>query len=260
LQNIDPVFIIQPAVVIAICVGLLVYWRSRRGFGLEVIWYALIAYGAAIALKYAVQLPTLGAVQGYFGDESVGLGIYYGAQTAIFEVGLAFVVAWYMVRKGRMKRKDAEAYGASLAFWENAVLLGVLSLVDLVAYYFVLTTNSSTAQTVYDQLSKSSPGLFDPVSQALKSVALGTLERISSIMLHSAWGYLCALAAVYRKKTLFLVALPMGFVDFLVPLADLIGLALFEAVVFGLALASIGVAWYAPRVFFNEGKAESRSP
>jgi hypothetical protein len=142
LQNIDPVFILQPAVVIALCVLLLAYWRSRRGFELEVIWYAFLAYAAAIALKYVVQLPTVNAVEGEFGDPSAGLGVYYGAQTVLFEVGLAFGIAWYMVRKGRLRRKDAEAYGASLAFWENAVLLGALPLVNLVAYYGILSSNS----------------------------------------------------------------------------------------------------------------------
>ena len=247
MQDIDPIFMLQPAIVIASCVGLLLYWRRKRGFQLEVIWYAFIAYAAAIALKYAVQLPTIDAVEGYFGDVSVGLGVYYGAQTMVFEVGLAFATAWYMVKKGRILRKDAEAYGAGLAFWENAVLLGAFPLINLVTYYGILTTNSSLAQTLYNQLSTNSPGLFDPASQALRSVALGTLERISSVMIHSAWGYLCALAAIYKRKTLFLVALPMGLVDFLVPFADSIGVAVFEVAVFVLAALSVYVAWYAPR-------------
>jgi len=258
LQNIDPVFIIQPAVIIALCVGLLFHWRRKRGFELEVIWYAFLAYAAAIALKYAVQLPTIDAVEGYFGSASVGLGVYYGAQTAVFEVGLAFAVAWYMVRKGRMRRKDVEAYGAGLAFWENAVLLGALPLINLVSYYGILATNSSLAQTLYNQLSTNSPGLFDPASQALKSVALGTLERFSSVMLHSAWGYLCALAAVYKKRSLFYIALPMGLVDFLVPFADSMGLAVFEFVVFALALLSVCVAMYAARRFMIEGNSAPR--
>jgi hypothetical protein len=249
LQNIDPIFILQPAIVVAICVGLLVYWRRKRGFELEVIWYSFIAYASAIALKYAVQLPTIGAVEGYFGGGSLGLGIYYGLQTVFFEVGLAFVVARYLVRKGRLRRKDAEAYGAGLAFWENAALLGALPLINLIAYYSLLSTNSSLAQTLYNQLVQGSPGLFDPPAEALRSVALGTLERVSSIILHSAWGYLCALGAIYSRKMLFYVALPMGLVDVLVPFADMVSLALFEALVFALALLSMAVAWYAPRRF-----------
>jgi len=37
----------------------------------------------------------------------------------------------------------------------------------------------------------------------------------------------------------------MGFVDFLVPFASSIGLAVFEAIVFALAVLSVFVAWYA---------------
>jgi hypothetical protein len=56
------------------------------------------------------------------------------ATNRVFEVCLAYLVAWYVVSHGMLERKDAEAYGAGLAFWENAVLLGILSLISLVAY------------------------------------------------------------------------------------------------------------------------------
>jgi hypothetical protein len=101
------------------------------------------------------------------------------------------------------------------------------------------------AQTVYSQLNANSPGLFAPASEALRSVALGTVERVSSIMIHFAWGYLCFMAVILRKRRLFFIALPMGFVDFLVPFASSVGIVVFEAVVFALAVVSVFVAWYA---------------
>ncbi len=244
MQNIDPVFILQPIIVIILCSALLVYWYAKRRFHLMVLIYSLVAYSVAIALKEAVQIPTIGMVTSYFGSQSAGLGVYYGLQTVFFEVGLAYAVAWYVVSRGLLERKDAEAYGAGLAFWENAGLLGVLSLISLVAYYSILSTNTSLAQTVYDQLSKNASGLFAPASTALASVAYGTLERVSSILFHSAWGYLCFMAAYFHKKRLFAIALPMGFVDFLVPFAQNLGIPLFEAVVFALSVLSVLVAWY----------------
>jgi hypothetical protein len=210
-----------------------------------VLVYALVAYSVAIALKEAVQIPTITAVTNYFGSQSAGLGVYYGLQTVFFEVGLAYLVAWYVVSHGMLERKDAEAYGAGLAFWENAVLLGILSLISLVAYYSILSTNTPLAQTVFDQLNKNTPGLFAPAPQALVSVAYGTVERISSILFHSAWGYLCVMAAYLHKKRLFLIALPMGFVDFLVPFAQNLGIPIFEAIVFALSVLSVLAAWYA---------------
>jgi hypothetical protein len=95
-------------------------------------------------------------------------------------------------------------------------------------------------------LNTNAPGLFAPASEALRSVALGTVERVSSIIIHFAWGYLCVMAAVYHKKRLFLIALPMGFVDFLVPFAQN-SIVLFEAVFFGLSFLSVAVAWYATK-------------
>jgi hypothetical protein len=246
MQNIDPIYILQPLIVIIICTAFLVYWRRKRRFHLMVLVYSLIAYAVAIALKYAVQIPTINIVINSFGAHSVELGLYYGLQTVFFEVGLAFVVVWYAFKHGAIEKKDAEGYGSGLAFWENAGLLGILSLINLVSYYGILSSNTSLAQTLYNQLQSNAPDLFAPASQALSLVAIGILERISSIMIHFAWGYLCVMAVVYNKKQLFLIALPMGLVDFLVPFAA--GhVILFEGVVFALAVFSVLVAWYATK-------------
>lgn len=246
MENIDPIFIIQPAIVIIIAAALMVYWYFKRRFHKEVWLYTLVAYGSAIALKYSVQIPTIAPVTNVFGEHSIGLGIYYGLQTVVFEVGLAFVVAWFAFSHNKLGRKDAEAYGSGLAFWENAVLLSSLQLVNLIAYFSILSSNTSLAQTLHNQLINSAPGLFAPTAEALRSVALGTLERVSSIIIHAAWGYLCVMATVYRKKRLFLIALPMGLVDFLVPFAQN-AIVLFEIVIFGLATLSAAVAWYATK-------------
>jgi hypothetical protein len=138
MQNIDILFILQPVIVIIICSALMVYWYRKRRFHLSVFLYSFIAYAVAIALKYAVQIPTINTVIDYFGAHSIGLGVYYGLQTVIFEVGIAFLVAWYAVSHGKLENKDAEAYGSGLAFWENAAFLGILSLINLVSYYSLL--------------------------------------------------------------------------------------------------------------------------
>ena len=224
----------------------MLYWYVKRRFHPIVFLYSLIAYAAAIALKYAVQIPTIDAVTSYFGPHSVGLGVYYGLQTVVFEVGLAFLVAWFAVRRGALERKDAEAYGSGLAFWENAILLGLLSLINLVAYYSILSSNTALAQNLYTQLDASAPQLFAPASEALRAVALGVVERTSSILIHLAWGYLCFMAAYYHRRRLFLIALPMGFIDFLVPFAQN-AIVIFEAMVFALAVISMLIAWYVTR-------------
>jgi len=246
MQNIDILFVLQPVIVIIIASALMLYWYHKSHFHTSVFLYSLVAYATAIAFKYAVQIPTITAATNYFGAHSIGLGLYYGLQTVIFEVGMAFLVAWFAISRGKLERRDAEAYGSGLAFWENAVLLGVLPLINLITYYGVLSTNSGIAHTLYDQLSASAPGLFAPASQALRSVALGVVERVSSILIHFAWGFLCFMAVYFHKKRLLLVALPMGFVDFLVPFAQN-SLFLFEATFLALSALSVLVAWYSTR-------------
>jgi len=169
-----------------------------------VLVYSLVAYAVAIALKYAVQLPTINIVINNFGAHSVALGFYYGLQTVFFEVGLAFVVAWYAFKHGQLRRKMLKATvqgwlsGKTLVFWNS-----IAHQPRCLLWYSLVKHNS--CQTLYNQLQTNAPDLFLPASQALGSVAIGTLERISSIMLHFAWGYLCVMAVVYNKKRLFLI-------------------------------------------------------
>lgn len=247
MQNINPIFILQPLIVIIFSSALMLYWYKKRRFHGMIWLYTLIAYGAAIALKYVVQIPTIGFVNGL--DNPYILGIYYGLQTVFFEVGLAYAIAYLVAKRGSLERKDAEAYGSGLAFWENAVLLSALSLVNLITYYFILSSSSSLATTVYDQLTTAAPGLFSSNIDALGAVTIGSIERFSSMMLHVAWGYLCVMAVLHHNKKLFLIALPMGLVDFLVPFVGDIGVVPFEVLIFFLATIAVFVAWYSTKPY-----------
>ncbi len=247
LENINPLFLIQPIVVIAFSVALVLYWHFKRSLRWRVLYYTLAAYAGAIALKNVVQFFTASEIINTFGPISVGLGLYYGLQTAVFEVGGAFLVACLMVSWDRLFAEDAEGYGISLAFWENGLLLGVLSLINLLTYYAVLSTNTIDAVNLFTQLMNSQPGLFNQSLVVLPHVGLGILERVSSLLFHFSWGYLCVLAAVTRKKKYFYLALPMGLVDVLTPFSGTIGLVKFELLLFGLGVLTVVVAVVAAR-------------
>jgi hypothetical protein len=251
MENINPIFILQPVIVIALCSALMVYWYRKRRFHGMIWLYSLIAYGGAIAAKYAVQLPTIGFV---IGSGDAVLGLYYGVQTVVFEVGFAYLVAYLAFKRGSLDRRDAEAYGSGLGFWENVGFLSVLSLVNLIAYYAILSGGGSLATTVYEQLSSNAPSLFASDVEALGLVGIGVMERISSLLIHVAWGYLCVMAVIYRKKILFAIALQMGLIDFLVPFASA-NVLLFEAVFFTLAVVSVLVAWYATKKLLKKPEA-----
>jgi len=247
VQNIDPVYFIQPLASIVISVGIVVFWYFRKHSSRWIILFSFGAYAGAIAIKEVLQFFTVQQVVGLFGYASVVTGLYLGLQTVFFEVGGAYIVARLTVSRWRLDRGDAQAYGLGLAMWENAGLLGVLPLISLVSVYAVLSTNMPIAQTVYSSVIKSQPALFDPPWQVLPLIALGSLERFSSLLIHLAFGWLCLVSAVSGKKKLFLVALPMGLVDAFVPYAGEVPLWVFELGVFAFALVCLFVAWRVTR-------------
>ena len=239
LTNIDLLYLLTPIVTMAFSFGLVVYWHYRRSFTMWVLLYSLGAYAVAIALKYIVQIPTIGA----FSSNQAALGLYYGMQTAAFEVGGAYVFATMAVSRRKFTSREATGYGLGLAFWENGVLLSIPLLIDYITYYVILATPSSgLAQTILPILTRDSPGLFYGPSSALPLVFYAVLERLSSLMAHFAWGFLCVMAAVHKKKLYFAVAFPMGFIDFLVPFAGSLGTGFFELVVFLVSAACVVVA------------------
>lgn len=244
MQNIDPLYILQPIVVILLSIGLILYWRhSGRSFTRYALIFSLVAYAGAILIKVIFQLFTVEAVISAFGGDSVVTGLYYGLQTCILEVGGAFLVARYAVSRERFSEKDAGSYGISLSFWENGVYLGLFSLISLASIYAVLAIGpANAAEQVYTALQTGQASLFDPPASVLPQIGFGILERISSILVHCSWGYLCVLAAVYKRNVYFAVAFPMGLIDFFVPFANVLGIPLFEGIVFLFSLASLLIA------------------
>jgi len=247
LENINVLYFLQPLVVVLFSIGLIVFWRLRRSFRWMVLLYALVAYAGAIIFKNIVQLLTASTVVESYGAQSIVFGLYLGVQTAIFEVGGAFIVAWFLASRGKIFAKDSESYGVSLAFWENGALLGALPLINLISIYVILSSNTPVAITVYDQLFTAQPALFDQSLSVLPLIGWGILERVSSLLFHLAWGYLCVMAAVFHKKQLLLIALPMGLIDALVPFASVIGLEVFELLILVLGILSVATAVFATK-------------
>lgn len=243
MPQIDPVYFLTPVATIGLTVGLVLWWRRRRRLTGQAMLVSLVAYAAAIVAKYAVQIPTFNAFTAATGGSMIGLGVYYGSQTAAFEVGGAYIAARYAVSRGRLKAEDAEGFGLGLAFWENGVLISMPLLLNYIIYYAAFASpGSGIAQTLYPILSKDAPGLFLPPAGALPLVAYAVLERASSVMAHLAWGTLAMVAAVRRRWIYLAVAVPIGFIDFLVPFSASLGLGVFESIVFLVAAVGLTVA------------------
>jgi hypothetical protein len=229
--------------VVAFSFGLFAYWRSRRRLTAWAVLLSALAYFGAIGTKAAFQAITYGPLDSAVGGNPWVLGPYFGLQTVFLEVGFAYLFANYAVTHGFMRANDAEGYGITLALWENGVLIGGLALLDYAVYYATLAGSGTAALQLYATLSQDAPSLFYSTSSALPLVGYSILERVSSLLLHFSWGYLCVLAAVYRKKVFLLLALPMGLVDFFVPFESSFGTGAFEGLVFAIGLASIGVTF-----------------
>lgn len=252
MQNIDPIYVLQPLIITILTFALVFYAARKRTLTRWVLAYSLAAYAVAIGAKTVLQALTY---QYVLATGSLPLiGIYFGLQTVFLEVGLAYLFARYAVSKRQFGADQAEAYGIGLAFWENGVLLGVLSLVSVSYLYFAIGSGSPAAVAIYNATIAAEPSLFYPASQAVIPALMGVLERLSSIILHFAWGYLVVLAAVTRKRQYLYCALPMGLADFFVPFASLTPIYVFEVLLFAFSLVCLGAAVMAMKERAAQGK------
>ena len=247
MQNIDPLFIIEPVIVIGFSAGTVLYWYRKHGFSRAVLGFSLLAFGGAIGLKVLFQYLTAPAFLAASQGSVWWLGLYLGLQTVVFEVGGAFLVARFAILRRKMKRREAVAYGLGLAFWENGVLLGVVALLSTVSYFIVLSQGGQAAESMYTLVSTTQPQLFYPPQSALPVIGWGLLERVSSLMAHLSWGYLCVKSASQHRREYLWLALPMGLIDFLVPFVQILTLPLFEILVFMLAAVCVLASVYATR-------------
>ena len=242
MQNIDPLYFLTPVVVIGFSFGLVAYLWAKKRFSRWVLLTSLAAYAGAIALKSVFQALTYGSFDSAVGGNAVPLGIYFGLQTAVFEVGGAFLVARYAAARKKLGGRDAAGFGVGLAMWENGVLVGGALLLDYLVYYAILASGGSQGSQLFDDLAKSAPSLFYGPSGALPLIGYAVLERVSSLLVHLAWGYLAVMAAVTGRKVYLGVALPMGLVDFIVPLSGSVGLGISELLFFAFGAVCLGVA------------------
>ena len=82
MQNIDPLFILQPVIVIAFSLAVVLYWHRKHPISLAVLGFSLLAYGGAIAAKALFQYATVPLLPRSSNDWV--LGLYLGLQTVVF--------------------------------------------------------------------------------------------------------------------------------------------------------------------------------
>lgn len=257
MSQIDPIYFVTPLAVLAFSVGVVLVWRWRRQFTAATLGVALLAYGGAIL----VQAVTLGAVESASASNPFALGVYFGGQTALFEVGGAFVVAALTARYGLLTARDAVAYGLALGFWEDAVLFALPLLLEYTVYDAILAGGGPAAIGLSKQLTAGAPALFYAPGRAAPLVAYAVLERVSSMVAHLAWGYLAVRSVLDRRRWYLAVAVPIGFAaDFLVPFAGGLGLGPFEALELGIAVTGlVAAAWVTREAWVRRNPATNHT-
>lgn len=179
---------------ISVLVGIIPLFFVKRKLGL--LGLAIVAYFIAILAKEAIQLPFLK----FFETPSTPTYIAYGLQTTFLEPGFAYLIL-YLVRKTYISIKDISygfSYGVYLAFSENALLVGLLSLPS---YILILLGLAPT------------PINLTTTSTILSSLIPYTLDRISSLVLHTFWGFSAYLSILKNNKLYLVISMPFGMLD-----------------------------------------------
>jgi len=229
-MSINPLIILSPTISLIIAIVPIIIFRPNG----RIVIASAIAYFVAIILKYVIQ----NLFSNIIASSPVYLqALFYGSLTAIFEVGLAFLVA--LTFKDYTKRK-AISYGSMLAFWENGVVLGIIGLISVASLLALQNYNATLTQ----QIIQSQPILAYSTPQLLPYIGLGALERVSSFLAHSSWGSLAYYYSFTRSNKLLLIAL-LGYVDALVPIINygVIPLYLGEVIIFALSLIAFIISY-----------------
>ena len=227
IPQINPLSLLWPLITIIIgTLPILILKVNAKVFGV-----AAISYFIAIALKIVIQELTLNYIIIY---PYYIQGLYYGGQTAIFEIGLAFLFAVIF------KIDKPIDFGVSLAFWENAIFLGFLSgitLPDVLISYYLIASNAPASKIIYESFKNTV--LYLGNNQLLEYMLYHTFDRLSSLFAHGAWGSMASLYFIRRKKSYFIIMI-LGFIDFMVPLFNEGIINYFTISILSLLLSIIG--------------------
>lgn len=185
---VNPTFYLVPLLSLVIGIVPVLYFRKD---GILFVLAAL-AYFVAIAGKIIVQ----GIFPAFFLRDSLPTYAAYGLLTAVLEIGLAYAFLHFYT--GEFKPWKGWAYGSYLAFFENAIYIGGLTLLTLLAYQFLVS--GGQGQNPYAS------------NYLLTSIPVG-IERIISFLAHAVWGYIAFFAAAKKKPFYLLLAFPLASID-----------------------------------------------
>lgn len=208
---------------IALVVGTLPVLYFRRNAALFGI--AALAYFVAIGGKVVVE----GTFSSFFSRAAIPTYLAYGLLTFFLEVGLAW--AFLRILRGQLPAPDQRlgwVYGTDLAFFENAILLGLLPLLELLAVSQPSVRLAGSAAYSASFLPSALPYLG---------------ERTASLIAHGVWGLVAYVAVVRNRARLLWVTLPLALLDSIASWWDFTHAVSYPVLIGGL-LAYVLVASY----------------
>ncbi len=200
---------------VSIIIGMLPVLAFKKKMSLFGI--AAASYFTAIVAKELIQVSFLDS----FTTPSIPTYLSYGVLTAVLEPGFAYV--YLVLLKPKLDVQLGLSYGAYLAFYENTILLGLLSFPS----YLILNV---------------------PISLTL--LISHVMDRLSSLTLHLFWGFSSTLSVLKRDIKYLLISMPYGMVDALAAYNDLtkaIPIILLSSIIFLILISCLPIITYEKR-------------
>ena len=194
--------VISCAVSFALPIGLLLYFRIRKGADILPFFIGCAVFLIfALVLEQLVHTAVRCSAMGSRMEESVLLyALYGGAMAGLFEETGRFLAFKTVLRKSRDKDVNALMYGAGHGGMEAVAILGV-SMINNLIYSMLL--NSGSASLLTNGLPEEVKVQMDSVFDALVTTPsyqflLGGVERIFAVALHISFSVLVWFAV--KKK------------------------------------------------------------
>jgi uncharacterized membrane protein YhfC len=147
-----------------IAVGAVAVFAWRKRAGIEYFLFGAVFWAAAIAIKIAMDLtitPQLNDLLPYTTISGIVLmSLYFGLRTGVFESGIPYVAVRLAKLKPDFNRAVAIGIGAGAA---EAIFLGALSMINVLAYILVPGLIESYPQATQDALQMQLSLAFIPI-------------------------------------------------------------------------------------------------
>jgi uncharacterized membrane protein YhfC len=193
---VNALLLLSPIGMIIVGLAAILFWKSRKRVAWKYFGYGALLWTLAIIPKIIMDItvsPYLYAGLLGYGTAAllIGLGMYLGLRTGLFESGFTWLAARKVGELKRIKLDDAMAFGIGFGSFE-AIFLGITSFISL--SLFIFNPSAASLLTEAQLASLDSPTII---------VGAAILERVFAISIH-AFASLLVFYSLTKRKMLYL--------------------------------------------------------